>query len=49
MYYAYVLKSEVTGKHYFGSCENPEIRLKTHNAGKVKYTKPVLNLFILSA
>jgi putative endonuclease len=42
MYYAYVLRSLKTGKHCYGSCEDLEKRLKTHNAGKVKYTKPFI-------
>jgi putative endonuclease len=42
MFYTYILRSQKTGKHYYGSCEDLEKRLKTHNAGKVKYTKPFI-------
>ncbi|MEW6616899.1 MAG: GIY-YIG nuclease family protein [Patescibacteria group bacterium] len=39
MYYTYILKSEKTGKHYVGSCENIESRLKRHTSGRNKSTK----------
>jgi putative endonuclease len=39
-YFSYVLISEVTGRRYFGSCEDLNKRLKEHNAGKVKSSKP---------
>ena len=39
-YFAYVLVSDLTGRRYFGSCENLEKRLADHNAGKVSSTKP---------
>ena len=38
-YFAYILKSLSHGTYYYGSTENPEKRLKEHNAGKQKYTK----------
>jgi len=38
-YYAYILKSEHTGKYYIGSTSNLEDRLKRHNEGRSKYTK----------
>jgi putative endonuclease len=39
MFFAYILKSEKTGSHYYGHCEDLEERLKNHNAGKVRSTK----------
>lgn len=39
MFYVYVLRSEVTGRRYTGSCENLENRLRRHNAGYSKATK----------
>ncbi|MCR4328635.1 MAG: GIY-YIG nuclease family protein [Patescibacteria group bacterium] len=39
MPYTYILKSEVTGKYYVGSCDNLGERLKKHNAGRNKSTK----------
>ena len=39
MFYAYILLSEKDGKYYYGSCENVAVRLKNHNAGKVRSTK----------
>nr|NQU94436.1 GIY-YIG nuclease family protein [Bacteroidota bacterium] len=38
-YAAYILKSLSYGNYYYGSSENPNARLKSHNAGKVRYTK----------
>ena len=40
MYYVYVIKSEIDGRHYKGLTENPENRLKEHNSGKTKSTRP---------
>ncbi|MDX1618986.1 MAG: GIY-YIG nuclease family protein, partial [Balneolaceae bacterium] len=39
MYYAYILRSESHGTHYYGSTKNVEERLLEHNRGKVRYTK----------
>ncbi len=39
MYYAYILKSIKTGKHYIGSTKNIEQRLKKHNARNNMSTK----------
>ena len=39
MFFTYILKNEKTGSYYYGHCENIEIRLKRHNAGKVRSTK----------
>lgn len=39
MAFAYVLKSLKDGKFYYGSTNNLELRLKAHNAGKVRSTK----------
>ncbi len=38
-FYAYVLFSESHHRYYKGHCENLEIRLKEHNAGKTKSNK----------
>jgi putative endonuclease len=40
MYYVYALLSLKNKDLYIGFSENIESRLKTHNAGKVKSTKP---------
>ena len=40
MFYAYVLKSLHDGTLYYGSSDNPLVRLnQEHNKGKVRYTK----------
>ena len=39
MYYVYVLKSIEYDRLYVGSSADPDERLKSHNAGKVKSTK----------
>jgi putative endonuclease len=39
MFYAYILRSLKDWKYYYGSTKNLQDRLKTHNAGKVRYTK----------
>ena len=39
MFYVYFLKSKKNGKYYVGSTHCLEIRLKGHNAGKVRSTK----------
>ena len=38
-YYAYILQSKSIGTYYYGSAEDVGIRLKRHNAGKVRSTK----------
>lgn len=38
-YFVYVLRSEVTGRRYVGSCANLEDRLHRHNAEESKATK----------
>ena len=40
MYYSYVLLSSKSHTFYFGSTKNLKHRLKLHNLGKVKSTKP---------
>jgi putative endonuclease len=42
MFYAYVLQSESNQTFYYGSTENLENRLLTHNAGLVNYTSKYL-------
>jgi putative endonuclease len=37
-YYSYVLRSTKNGLLYKGSTQNLEIRLQTHNSGKVKFS-----------
>ena len=39
VFYTYILKSLYDGTYYYGSTKNLEERLKTHNKGKVRYTK----------
>ncbi|MBK7629662.1 MAG: GIY-YIG nuclease family protein [Ignavibacteriales bacterium] len=39
MFFVYILKSEKDKTYYYGSTSNLDDRLKTHNAGKVRYTK----------
>ena len=39
MYYVYILKSEVSGRLYRGSCKDLRNRVENHNGGKVKSTK----------
>jgi putative endonuclease len=38
-YFAYIIKSESVGTYYYGSAEDVDIRLKRHNAGRVRSTK----------
>jgi len=38
--YAYILLSLKNGKYYYGSTQDLEERIKKHNGGKVKSTKP---------
>ena len=40
MYYTYVIYSEDYDRRYIGHTSNLEARLKYHNAGKVRSTKP---------
>ena len=40
MYTLYLLKSEKFNRHYIGVSSNVETRLKQHNSGKTKSTKP---------
>jgi putative endonuclease len=39
MYSVYVLQSTVSGKLYVGSSADPDTRLASHNAGRVRSTK----------
>lgn len=39
MFFVYVLRSTVNSDLYVGSTENVELRVRRHNAGKVKSTK----------
>ena len=39
-HYIYILQSEKTGRYYVGSTKDPESRLRKHNKGDVKSTKP---------
>ncbi len=38
-FYTYVLKSISHNRRYIGSCEDLDVRLKRHNAGKVRSSK----------
>jgi putative endonuclease len=42
MYYAYVIRSILSGRFYKGSCKDLNIRLAEHNAGKTFSTKPFI-------
>ena len=39
MYYVYVLRGEVTGRHYTGSAADVAERLRRHNAGDTHSTR----------
>ena len=36
MFFVYAIKSEKDGRIYVGMCNEVEVRLKQHNAGKTK-------------
>ena len=40
MFYTYVLQSEKNGTYYYGHSIDLDNRIKKHNQGKVRYTKP---------
>ena len=40
MYYLYIIKSQGKNWYYVGITDNPAQRLKEHNLGKTKSTKP---------
>ncbi|AFN75436.1 excinuclease abc c subunit domain protein [Melioribacter roseus P3M-2] len=40
MYYVYILKSVIRERYYIGHTADYEKRLKDHNRGKVRSTKP---------
>lgn len=40
MYFVYVLKSSLDGRLYKGMTSNIDRRIKEHNSGKTKSTKP---------
>jgi putative endonuclease len=40
MYYCYILQSNKNKRYYIGSTENVSKRLKRHNSGLIKPTKP---------
>ena len=39
MYYVYVLSSVVCNRLYIGSSADPDVRLASHNAGRVRSTR----------
>ncbi|MFN0010256.1 MAG: GIY-YIG nuclease family protein [Phycisphaerales bacterium] len=39
MFWVYVLRSEKTGRHYTGSCQDVAERLRRHNAGHSPATR----------
>ena len=39
MYYTYILDSLKIRRHYIGSCEDTDVRLKKHNTGQVNATR----------
>jgi putative endonuclease len=42
MFFVYILQSYQNDKHYIGSTQNLDRRLKEHNAGKVRSTKALI-------
>ncbi|WP_161890244.1 GIY-YIG nuclease family protein [Pontibacter russatus] len=38
-FYTYILYSEKLDRYYIGSCQDMEVRLEQHNAGRNKSTK----------
>ncbi|HBL39861.1 TPA: endonuclease [Candidatus Uhrbacteria bacterium] len=42
MYLIYILESVLSGRWYIGSTEDVESRLATHNAGRVRSSKPYI-------
>jgi len=47
MYTVYVLKSDIKNFHYIGHSKDVAIRLKAHNAGKVRSTKAYRPLVVI--
>ena len=39
MFFTYILKSLKDGSHYYGHSKDVDVRLKSHNTGKVRSTK----------
>ncbi len=39
IYYAYVIKSESTGRHYYGYTSDLKERILSHNSSQNKYTR----------
>jgi len=46
-YYLYVLKSQKDNNHYVGITRDIDFRVKQHNRGKVKSTKPRRPLILI--
>jgi len=42
MYFVYIIYSDIFDKYYTGLSSNIEQRLKAHNSGKVKPTRPFI-------
>lgn len=42
MFFTYIIKSEKSGRYYIGSTKDLESRLKRHNTGEMKSTKPFI-------
>ena len=40
MFYLYILKSQIKNWHYIGSTDNVSDRLRSHNSGATKSTRP---------
>jgi len=47
MYYVYILKSLARNYHYIGHTEDLHTRLKSHNAGQVRSSKPYRPLALI--
>lgn len=39
MFYCYILQSQKHNRHYIGSCEDVDLRVRRHNEGRVPITR----------
>jgi len=47
MYFVYILQSIKDSKYYIGQTDNLDERLKKHNKGQVKSTRPIIPLVLV--
>lgn len=47
MYTVYILKNNITGRHYIGSTDNIDRRLAEHNRGQTRSTRYGKNNWVL--